>query len=146
MKNMAYVFGFVGFVATCFMSAAVNIMAAGLGACTLITAAILNSAVVRRRLGLPTEVPTDTTAKPQGSYEAPRQPAPGLAGVRERLTANLDDVKKGLNQQMSNMTGSYGETEQERAEKKRKEMIKKLESTRRQQEREEFDRKYKNKN
>lgn len=144
MKNMAYVFGFIGFVATCFMSAAVNIMAAGLGACTLVTAAVLNSAVVRQRLGLSTQVPVDPS-KPQGTYEAPRQTAPGMAGVRQRLTDNLNDVKKGLNQQMSNMTGTYGETEQDRAEKKRKEMIRKLEQTRLQQEHEEFERKYKRK-
>ncbi|KAI9149492.1 preprotein translocase subunit [Paramyrothecium foliicola] len=151
-KNLSYVIGAVGFVATCYFSAAVNLMAAGLGGCTLLSAIILNTAFVRRSLGLPTEPPTGAKKKQQpvaGNYEAPRSntvTASGLEGLTQRLTNRADEVKKGFSESISNYTGTYAGTEQDRAEQKRKDMIKKLEEMRRTQEREEFENKYKRKN
>ncbi|PNY23669.1 Mitochondrial inner membrane protein OXA1, partial [Tolypocladium capitatum] len=53
MKSMMYIFGSVGFIGTTFLSAAVNLMTVAVGASTLITAIVLNNAVVRRAVGLP---------------------------------------------------------------------------------------------
>lgn len=146
LKTMTYVFGVVGFVGTSFLSAAVNLMTVALGAATLITAVVLNNAVVRRTVGLPPHDATQTSSAPrQATYEAPRAANAPEAGLRERLNTNLNDMKKGLSDQFSNYTGTYSGTEEEKAEKKRKELIRKLEETRKRQEREEFEKKYKSK-
>lgn len=148
LKPMMYIFGTVGFVGTTFLSAAVNLMTVALGGSTLLTALILNISSIRRSLGLPTG-PVDEAPAPQKKkmqYEAPRAEAPdGLTGLRERLTSSLDDMKKGVSESVSNYTGTYSGTEQEKAERKRREMIRKLEDTRKQQEREQFELKYKSK-
>lgn len=144
LKTMTYVFGVVGFIGTTFLSAAVNLMTVALGAATLITAVVLNNAVVRRTVGLPTLAP-QTPAPKQATYEAPRAANAPEAGLRERLNTNLNDMKKGLSDQFSNYTGTYSGTEEEKAEKKRRELIRKLEETRKQQERDEFEKKYKGK-
>lgn len=147
MKSMMYIFGSVGFIGTTFLSAAVNLMTVAVGASTLITAIVLNAAVVRRAVGLP---PAPVAAAPatKATYEAPRAAgaaAAPQAGLRERLTSSLDDMKKGVSEQMTNYTGQYSGTEQEKAERKRKDMLQKLEDMRKQQEREEFEKKYKSK-
>ncbi|KAL6879213.1 60Kd inner membrane domain-containing protein [Trichoderma novae-zelandiae] len=152
LKPMMYIFGTVGFIGTTFLSAAVNLMTVSLGASTLLTAIILNVPSVRRSLGLPVGSPDEAAAaaaaspQKQVQYEAPRTPeTPGMAGLRERLTTSLDDMKKGVSESVSNYTGTYSGTEQERAERKRREMIRKLEDLRKQQEREQFEQKYKGK-
>lgn len=148
LKPMMYIFGTVGFVGTTFLSAAVNLMTVALGASTLLTALILNIPSIRRSLGLPVgPVDEAPAAAPQKKmqYEAPRAEAPGLSGLRERLTTSLDDMKKGVSDSVSNYTGTYSGTEQEKAERKRREMIRRLEDTRKQQEREQFELKYKSK-
>ncbi|KAG6006462.1 hypothetical protein E4U21_007006 [Claviceps maximensis] len=156
LKTMTYVFGVVGFIGTSFLSSAVNLMTVAIGAATLLTAILLNHAVVRRAVGLPPPAPPTSPSR-QAVYEAPRTgtgtaaedadasasvPEPGL---RERLNTNLNEMKKGLSEQFSSYTGSYTGTEQEKAEKKRREVLRRLEETRKQQEREEFERKYKGK-
>ncbi|OTA07750.1 hypothetical protein A9Z42_0086630 [Trichoderma parareesei] len=153
LKPMMYIFGTVGFIGTTFLSAAVNLMTVSLGASTLVTALILNIPSIRRALGLPLGPADETPAQQQNKvqYEAPRAPeaaaaaSQGMAGLRERLTSSLDDMKKGVSESVSNYTGTYSGTEQERAERKRKEMIRKLEDLRKQQEREQFEQKYKGK-
>lgn len=136
---MMWVVGPLGFVVTTFLSAAVNLMALSFGASTLITAAILNNHTIRKMIGLPTEIPGSTPKAIK--YEAPRPATEG--NMRERLTANLNEMKKGVSDQVTNFTGSYSGTETERADRKRKEMLRKLETTRKDQEREEFEKKYK---
>ncbi|PTB69362.1 hypothetical protein BBK36DRAFT_1186882 [Trichoderma citrinoviride] len=151
LKPMMYIFGTVGFVGTTFLSAAVNLMTVSLGAATLLTALILNVPSIRRALGLPLGPADEAPAAGSPSkvqYEAPRTSTtetPGMAGLRERLTSSLDDMKKGVSESVSNYTGTYSGTEQERAERKRREMIRKLEDLRKQQEREQFEQKYKGK-
>ncbi|EGR49609.1 uncharacterized protein TRIREDRAFT_121436 [Trichoderma reesei QM6a] len=153
LKPMMYIFGTVGFIGTTFLSAAVNLMTVSLGASTLVTALILNIPSIRRALGLPLGPADEAPAQQQQNkvqYEAPRAPesassSQGMAGLRERLTSSLDDMKKGVSESVSNYTGTYSGTEQERAERKRKEMIRKLEDLRKQQEREQFEQKYKGK-
>ncbi|ODA82506.1 hypothetical protein RJ55_01013 [Drechmeria coniospora] len=140
LKNMTYIFGVVGFVGTTFLSAAVNLMTVALGAATLLQSIILNNAAVRRAVGLP---PPPVEAPKKGTYEAPRDGSVPK-GLRERLTGNLDDMKKGFSEQVTNYTGQYSGTEAEKAERKRKDLLRKLEETRKQQEREEFEKKYKN--
>jgi hypothetical protein len=144
MKNIAIGMGAIGFVVTCFMSAAINIMAAALAGSTLITSLILNSAFVRAKLQLP-QMPTQ--AQPTTPvYTAPRKTTPGIKGMTERFSRDLKDVRKGFSDKMSSMTGQVNESATERAARKRKDMIKKLEADRRQQEYDEFERKYKRKN
>ncbi|OAQ65167.1 OXA1-like protein [Pochonia chlamydosporia 170] len=146
LKTMTYVFGVVGFIGTTFLSAAVNLMTVALGASTLITAIVLNNALVRRTVGLPphpTATPAPTTK--QTTYEAPRAANTPEPGLRERLNTSLNDMKKGMSDQITNYTGTYSGTDEEKAERKRKELIRKLEDTRKQQERDEFERKYKGK-
>lgn len=146
LKTMTYVFGVVGFIGTTFLSAAVNLMTVALGASTLITAIVLNNALVRRTVGLPphpTATPTPTTK--QTTYEAPRAANTPEPGLRERLNTSLNDMKKGMSDQITNYTGTYSGTDEEKAERKRRELIRKLEETRKQQERDEFERKYKGK-
>ncbi|EEU44912.1 uncharacterized protein NECHADRAFT_48589 [Fusarium vanettenii 77-13-4] len=138
MKKMMWVFGTVGFIGTTFLSAGVNLMMVSTGSATLLTALILNNETVRVAFGLPIlEV-----EKPK--YEPPRvTQSSGVSGLRERLTDNLNDMKKGLSDQVNNYTGQYAGTEQERAEKKRREQMQKLEDMRRKLERDEFEKKYK---
>ncbi|KAG6018492.1 hypothetical protein E4U41_003867, partial [Claviceps citrina] len=151
LKTLTYVFGVGGFFATSFLSAAVNLMAVALGAATLLTTVVLNNALVRRYIGLPPHpaAPPSPSSPRYSTYEAPRAagstPAAPVAGLRERLNSNLNDVKKGLSEQISNYTGKYSGTELDKAENKRKELIRRLEETRKQQERDEFERKYKGK-
>ncbi|KAL7805114.1 60Kd inner membrane domain-containing protein [Trichoderma aethiopicum] len=149
LKPMMYIFGTVGFIGTTFLSAAVNLMTVSLGASTLVTALILNVPSIRRALGLPLGPADEPSQQAQNKlqYEAPRATpeTPGMAGLRERLTSSLDDMKKGVSESVSNYTGTYSGTEQERAERKRREMIRKLEDLRKQQEREQFEQKYKGK-
>lgn len=141
---MTYVFGVVGFVGTTFLSAGVNLMTVALGASTLITAIVLNNALVRRTVGLPPHAITPAAAPTQTTYEAPRgasdAPEPGL---KERLNSSLNDMKKGMSDQISNYTGTYSGTDEEKAAKKRKELMRRLEDTRKEQEREQFEKKYK---
>jgi YidC/Oxa1 family membrane protein insertase len=146
LKTMTYVFGVVGFGATTFLSAAVNLMTVALGASTLITAVVLNNALVRRTVGLPPHSSTaSSTAPKQTTYEAPRVANAPEPGLRERLNNSLNDMKKGMSDQITNYTGTYSGTDEEKAERKRRELIRKLENTRKQQERDQFERKYKGK-
>ena len=141
-----YAVGGIGFICTIFLSSAVNLMGASFAAATLIFSSIVNTIPVRSALGLPTVPPEDPNKKV--TYEAPRAADAASAssqGMRERLTASLNDAKKGFSDQMSNYTGTYSSTEQEKAEKKRKELMRKLEENRKTQEREEFEKKYKGK-
>lgn len=137
MKKMMWVFGTVGFIGTTFLSAGVNLMMVSTGSATLLQAVVLNNESIRRLVGLP--IPPIEQPK----YEVPRPVQPGISGLRERLTNNLDDMKKGLSESVTNYTGKYQGTEAERAEKKRQETLRKLEEMRRQLERDEFQKKYK---
>lgn len=145
LKTMTYVFGVVGFIGTTFLSAGVNLMTVALGASTLITAIVLNNALVRRTVGLPPHPTASSTAPQKTTYEAPRAANTPEPGLRERLESSLNDMKKGMSDQITNYTGTYSGTDEEKAERKRKELMRKLEDTRKQQEREEFEKKYKTK-
>ncbi|KAF9769240.1 hypothetical protein IL306_013327 [Fusarium sp. DS 682] len=138
MKNMVYVMSAVTLIGTSFLGAGVNLMMVSTGAATFVTAAILNNESVRHALDLP--IPKFE----QPVYKAPRvTQAKGIAGLRERLTDNLDTMKKGVSDQLGPMTNQYSGTAEDRAEKARKEQIQKIESMRRKLEREEFEKKYK---
>ncbi|KAF5021741.1 hypothetical protein F66182_6191 [Fusarium sp. NRRL 66182] len=138
LKKMMWVFGTVGFIGTTFLSAGVNLMMVSTGSATLVTALVLNNETVRRALNLPIlEV-----EKPKYVPPRPTQSS-GLGGLRERLTENLNDAKKGLSDQVSNYTGQVSGTAEDRAEKKRKDQMRKLEEMRRKLERDEFEKKYK---
>ncbi|KAF5010232.1 hypothetical protein FDECE_3591 [Fusarium decemcellulare] len=138
MKKMMWVMGGVGFFGTTFLSAGVNLMMMSTGAATVVTALILNNETIRRAVGLP--IPE--IEKPK--YTPPRvTQSSGVSGLRERLTDNLNEMKKGLSDQVTNYTGQYTGTEEERAEKKRMEQVRKLEDMRRKLERDEFEKKYK---
>ncbi|UNI18538.1 hypothetical protein JDV02_004801 [Purpureocillium takamizusanense] len=141
LKNMAYVFGVVGFVGTTFLSSAVNLMTVALGASTLLQSIILNIPAVRSIFNLP---PAPADAPKTVTYEAPRATATPQ-GIRERMSSGLNDMKKGFSEQVTNYTGQHQGTEAEKAERKRKDLLRKLEETRRQQERDEFEKKYKGK-
>ncbi|KAK5993775.1 Mitochondrial inner membrane OXA1-like protein [Cladobotryum mycophilum] len=165
LKPMMYIFGSVGFIGTTFLSSAVNLMTVSLGAATLLTALLLNITSIRRALNLP--ILTSDAAAPnpnKPSYEAPRTipttattvattattttattSQPAITGVREQLTNSLNDMKKGFSESIGSYTGTYQGTDQEKAERKRKDMIRKLEQMRKDQEREEFEKKYKSK-
>ncbi|KAL3957157.1 hypothetical protein ACCO45_007735 [Purpureocillium lilacinum] len=141
LKNMTYVFGVVGFVGTTFLSSAVNLMTVALGASTLLQSIILNIPAVRSIFNLP---PAPAETPKTVTYEAPRGAAAAAPqGIRERMTSSLDDMKKGFSEQVTNYTGQYQGTEAEKAERKRKDLIRKLEETRKEQERDEFEKKYK---
>lgn len=137
MKKMMWVFGTVGFIGTTFLSAGVNLMMVSTGAATLLQAVVLNNATIRRAVGLP------ILKVEEVKYEAPRPTSPGITGLRERLSNNLGDMKKSVTDQVGSYTGNYAGTEAERAEKKRKETMRKIETMRRQLERDEFQKKYK---
>lgn len=139
LKSMTYIFGVVGFVGTTFLSSAVNLMTVALGASTLVQAVFLNIPAVRTAFGLPSAVAAEPA---KVTYEAPRA-AP--TGIRERLSSNIDDMRKGLSEQVTNYTGQYQGSETEKAERKRQDLLRRLEDTRKQQERDEFERKYKGK-
>ncbi|KAJ9426192.1 pre protein translocase subunit YidC [Fusarium oxysporum] len=138
MKNMVYVMSAVTLFATSFLGAGVNLMMVSTGAATFITAAILNNESVRRALDLPIPKIEEPVYKPPRVTQAK-----GIEGLRERLTDNLDNMKKSVSDQVGNMTNQYSGTAEERAEKARKEQIQKLENMRRKLERDEFEKKYK---
>ncbi|KAH7145932.1 60Kd inner membrane protein-domain-containing protein [Dactylonectria estremocensis] len=137
MKKMMWVLGTVGFIGTTFLSAGVNLMMVTTGGATLVQAVILNNTLVRRLVGLP------ILKVEEVKYEAPRPTSPGITGLRERLTDNLDGMKKSVSDQIGSYTGNYAGTEQERAEKKRRENMRKIEDMRKQLDRDEFQKKYK---
>lgn len=151
MKVMMYGFGAIGFVVTAYMSAGINLMTAAFSTSTVISAVILNNNTVRRSLGLASHTPVDAAAAPTTpTYQAPRAAAVAEAaadassqGLRGRASGALKDLTSGLSEQISSVTGKHAATEEEKAAKKRRELMKKLEQTRKSQEREEFDRKYK---
>lgn len=162
MKPLMWIMGPLVTIGTSFLSAGVNLMGIAFGAATFTQAWILNIPSIRRALNIPTpNLPSSAAIPTTASYQAPRaasakgaataaaavapNAAPAAAtGLRERLTSQLDEAKKGFNNQMGNMTGRYAATEEEKAQQKRKSAIKSLEEKRRAQEREEFARKYKN--
>ncbi|PMB69161.1 Mitochondrial inner membrane protein OXA1 [Beauveria bassiana] len=90
-------------------------------------------------------------------YEAPRgaavpPPKPTTAqevakplSFAERVNSSFNDAKQGMSQQLGSFGGRMAATDAEKAERNRKELMQKLEDKRRQQEREEFSRKYKGK-
>jgi YidC/Oxa1 family membrane protein insertase len=138
MKKMMYVMGGVTFIFTSYLAAGVNIMMVSTGAAALATSAILNNEAVRRALDLP------VLKVEQPAYKPPRvSQAKGIEGLRERLTENLGEMKKGVSDQIGTMTNQYSGTAEERAQKARKEQMRKLEDMRRKLEREEFEKKYK---
>lgn len=150
MKVMMYGFGAIGFVVTAYMSAGINLMTAAFSTSTCISAVILNNNAVRRSLGLAGHEPVDSAAAPSTpTYQAPRAAVAEAAadassqGLRGRASGALKDLTSGLSEQISSVTGKHAATEEEKASKKRRELMKKLEQTRKTQEREEFDRKYK---
>lgn len=138
MQNMVYVMSAVTLVATSFLGAGVNLMMVSTGAATFVTAAILNNESVRRALNLPIPKIVEPVYKPPRVTQAK-----GFEGIRERLTDNLDNMKKSVSDSVGNMTNQYSGTAEERAEKARKEQIQKLENMRRKLERDEFEKKYK---
>ncbi|EQL00604.1 OXA1-like protein [Ophiocordyceps sinensis CO18] len=150
LKPMMFLFGIFGFFCTTFLSSAVNLMTVAVGASTLVSALVLSNTRLRRFFDLPTYDSNTPPKPPVSLYAAPRaapiaepaEPAPPT-GLRERLSNNIGDVKKGISEQVSNLTGTYAGTAQEKAARRRKDLLRNLESTRKSQEREEFVKKYK---
>ena len=148
MKKMGYVMVPVMFFVTSYLSAGVNLMGTAFGAATLLTTSMMSVNSIRRVFGVPELLPPKKVAIPTtAAYEAPRAaptaPAYTPQGMKERLSNNYDDLKKTVGDGMSNMTGQYRETETDKTERKRREMIKKLEDKRVEQEREHFNQRFK---
>lgn len=68
---------------------------------------------------------------------------PEPKSIRERLTSSLNDAREGMSTQLGSMGGRFAASEAEKAERNRNELMKKLEKTRQEQEREQFANKYK---
>ncbi|OAA72325.1 Membrane insertion protein, OxaA/YidC [Cordyceps fumosorosea ARSEF 2679] len=174
MKPMMWVMGSIGFVATTFLAAGVNLMGIAFASATLFTSLILEIPFLRRKFGLlmgpppnPASATTPSAAAAASSssipahipkgirYEAPRGAAPPTRttaeevvkplSFTERVNSSLNDAKQGMSQQLGSFGGRFAATDAEKAERDRKELMKKLEDKRQQQERDEFSRKYKGK-
>jgi YidC/Oxa1 family membrane protein insertase len=136
-------------VCTSWLSAGLNLMGAALAGATLVQQYILQIPSVRSALGIrqpppskPALAPTPTPVSSQDAvYEAPRQ----STSVREKLSSNLNEMRQGISESLEKFTGQARGSATEEAEKRRKQMIKKLEDTRAQQERDHFEKKYKGK-
>lgn len=143
MGSVTPVLAVVIVACTVWLSAAVNLMGIAFGSATLVTSLITQNAAFRRAVGL-APLPAIKPLPTKPTYEAPR----ASGNLRERLTNSLNDAKKGLGDQVSNFSGGAGTgfnaSDQEKADRKRKDMLRQLEDTRKKQEREEFERKYKN--
>ncbi|CAI6096847.1 unnamed protein product [Clonostachys chloroleuca] len=142
LKTMSYVLVPVMLIATSFLSAAINLMGVTVAAFTMLTGRLLLNNKFRAAMGIPPVVPPAPKPVEQLSYEAPRQQP---ATIREKLTDNLEDVKKGFSESVTKMTGSVRGTDKDRAERQRKESIQKLEDKRADEERRLFEEKYKRK-
>ncbi|RCI11388.1 hypothetical protein L249_7649 [Ophiocordyceps polyrhachis-furcata BCC 54312] len=141
MKPVMYIMGSVGLVVTTFLSSAVNLMGATMGAGTLLTSVFFNLASVRRLLKLPpTTTTTATTPKRNITYEAPRP-----ATFRRRVTDSLNDVRKGFADQITSLTGSASASPsaEDSARNQRRAMLRKAEEARTRLREEEFQRKWK---
>ena len=149
MNNLVWVMVPLMLVCTSWLSAGLNLMGAALAGATLVQQYILQIPSVRSALGIrqpppskPTLAPTPTPVSSQDAvYEAPRQ----STSVREKLSSNLNEMRQGISESLEKFTGQARGSATEEAEKRRKQMIKKLEDTRAQQERDHFEKKYKGK-
>lgn len=142
LGKMKWVIGPIMLIGTSFLSSAVNLMGLSLAAATFVSQALLNSPSVRKALGIPLNPePKAPAVAPGLSYEAPRQPQ----SMREKLEENLGEMKKGFNDSISKVTGQVSGSAEDQAAKKRKDLIKKLEEKRQQQEKDHFEQKYKGK-
>ena len=151
---MTYVVTPIMFIGTSFLSAGVNLMGVAFGATTLLTTALLNNNSFRRSFDIP---PIDTRPRevkvtlPENSppapgsepavptYEAPRQ----AQSFKQSISSSIQEAKKAVTDKMANASGSVSQSAEEKAEKRRRELIRKLEDKRSQQERENFESKYK---
>ncbi|KJZ74514.1 hypothetical protein HIM_06110 [Hirsutella minnesotensis 3608] len=142
MKPILAFVSLSGLVITCYLSAALNLMTVALGGATLASTLVFAIPSVRRRFGLPMRAnPSPMSVK--ATYEPPRS-APAPTGIRERLSENLNGMKKSVSDSVSTYTGAItGGSEQDRAERNRKDLIRRLEAKRKEQEREAFEQKYK---
>lgn len=151
-KKMIYVLGPVMCIGTAYLSAAVNLMGLAFGGATLFTTLLLNNAAVRARLGIPPlDIQKPDTSKI--SYTAPRgvitPEAAGEAGKAPKVdsswkTSIQDTVKyakEKLDSSTQNLPGQ-GQME-DRAERKRRDNLKKKEGERRDQQKAAFNEKYK---
>lgn len=171
MQPMIIALSTIGLLVTSFLSAGVNLMGVAFATATLSTSLVLEIPALRRSLGLlmgPPPAPAtaaktaasltaaDLSNVPKGiRYEAPRgasapAPEPTTAeevtkplSMSERLKTSYEDARQGMSQQLGSFGGRFAASEAEKAERNRKELIKKLEEKRQQQERDEFNRKYK---
>ncbi|KAJ3478724.1 hypothetical protein NLG97_g8496 [Lecanicillium saksenae] len=66
--------------------------------------------------------------------------------MSQRLNSSLEDARQGMSQQLGSFGGRFAASEAEKAERNRKELMQKMEDKRQQQERDEFNKKYKGKN
>lgn len=152
-NKMVYVLGPVMLIGTSFLSAAVNLMGLAFGAATLATTLLLNTASVRRFMGIP---PLQKPQAPKLSYSAPRgvitAEAAGEAGKlppkppaswKQSIQDSVNYAKEALDKQTQKLPGQ-GNME-DRAERRRREELKRKEDERRNQERAAFDAKYKRK-
>lgn len=133
MPILAVVIG----VLTTWLSAGINLMGVAFGVATCVSTAITMNPLIRRNIGLPPVLAAPT--KPTNELSRP------AAGVAERLKESLTDVKKGFDTTVSNVTGSaaLSASAEDKAEKNRKDLMRKLEASRKKQEREAFEKKYK---
>lgn len=140
MKPMAFAIGAVGLVITSFLSSAVNLMTSTLAICTVATTLLFNTPSIRRLLKLPIHQPAPPTPTPTTTpklvYEAPRPP------LSQRIAQSMGDAKKGISEQISNMTGSQSISPEIQAARRRRDLLLKAEASRKQARRADFDRKY----
>lgn len=155
LKTMVYVLGPVMLIGTSFLSAAVNLMGVAFGVATLATTVCLNNNAVRRILSIPELEPPVASVDPAAN---PTSPAPGTEHLTpmyeaprktqtltEKMSSSFDDAKKAVSDKMASAGGAMSSTAEEKAEKRRKEQIRKMEEKRLQQERDHFEAKYKKK-
>lgn len=139
-----YIFGVVGTIGSCFFSAAINLMSLCVGVATVTTSLALNNPRIRRLVDLPARDVSPPPPALVSSYEAPRSGAtPPASDLQARLSDNIETAKKKLNEQVSTLTGMYAGSKEDRAEKNRRDLMRKLEQSRKDQQRLDFERKYK---
>ncbi|KAF4589181.1 OXA1-like protein [Ophiocordyceps camponoti-floridani] len=122
MKPMAFAIGAVGLVITSFLSSAVNLMTSTLAICTVATTLLFNT-------------PPSAASSSSPSTNPLPQPQPPLPN-------SMGDAKKGISEQISNMTGSQSISPEIQAARRRRDLLLKAEASRKQARRADFDRKY----
>jgi len=143
MDKISWVLFPVIVFATCWLSAAVNLMGLAFGGSTLAASALLNMNTVRRLLRIPLAY-DDTPTKPVATYTAPRDPTAPVAVEKtgtQSIRAGFDNLIKSAKEQGSSIMPTGQKKDQE--EKARKQRIQKAEEMAAAQRERDFINKYK---